>query len=63
MSARTVAARMTAFLVLLYAVFMVALLVDGIGLRTGLLPGEAPCGAHDRAGRARRRSSSRSRWP
>src|SRR3954447_14550905 len=42
MSPRTVAARMTAFLVLLYAVFMVVMLLDGIGLRTGLFPGEAP---------------------
>jgi uncharacterized membrane protein YbhN (UPF0104 family) len=44
MSARTVAARMTAFLVLLYGVFMLVLLFDGVGLRTGVLPGEAPFG-------------------
>src|SRR3954447_2940511 len=42
MSARTVASNMTAFLVLLYAVFMLAMLFDGVGLRTGVLPGEAP---------------------
>src|SRR3954465_315256 len=42
MSPRRVAARMAAFLVLLYAVFMVVMLLDGIGLRTGLFPGEAP---------------------
>jgi uncharacterized membrane protein YbhN (UPF0104 family) len=44
MSARTVAARMTAFLVLLYGVFMLALLFDGVGLQTGVLPGEDPFG-------------------
>jgi len=44
MSARTLAARMTAFLVLLYGVFMLALLFVGVGLRTGVLPGGAPFG-------------------
>jgi uncharacterized membrane protein YbhN (UPF0104 family) len=42
MRARTVAARMTAFLVLLYGVFMLALLFVGVGLRSGVLPGDAP---------------------
>jgi uncharacterized membrane protein YbhN (UPF0104 family) len=42
MTARTVAANMTAFLVLLYAVYMLALLFGGVGLRTGVLPGAAP---------------------
>ena len=42
MSARTVAARMTAFLVLLYGVFMLALLFVGVGLRSGVLSGESP---------------------
>jgi uncharacterized protein (TIRG00374 family) len=42
MERREVAARMTTFLVLLYSVYMVALVVGGIGLYTGLLPGEAP---------------------
>jgi uncharacterized membrane protein YbhN (UPF0104 family) len=42
--ARRVAASLTAFLVLLYAVFMVALLVGGVGLRLGILPGPAPFG-------------------
>jgi uncharacterized membrane protein YbhN (UPF0104 family) len=37
-----VAARMTTFLVLLYAVYMAALVLGGIGLFTGLLPGSAP---------------------
>jgi uncharacterized membrane protein YbhN (UPF0104 family) len=37
-----VAARMTTFLVLLYAVYMAALVVAGIGLYAGLLPGTAP---------------------
>jgi uncharacterized membrane protein YbhN (UPF0104 family) len=44
MSARTVAAGMTAFLVLLYGVFMLALLFVGVGMRSGALPGEAPFG-------------------
>ena len=34
-----VAARMVAFLVLLYAVYMLALVVGGLGLALGLLPG------------------------
>jgi uncharacterized protein (TIRG00374 family) len=37
-----VAARMTTFLVLLYAVYMAALVVGGIGLFAGLVPGTAP---------------------
>ncbi|MEP6954882.1 MAG: lysylphosphatidylglycerol synthase transmembrane domain-containing protein [Solirubrobacteraceae bacterium] len=37
-----VAARMVAFLVLLYAVYMLALVVGGLGLALGLLPGNAP---------------------
>src|SRR3954467_6907698 len=44
MNARTVASNMTAFLVLLYAVFTLALLFVGVGLRTGVLPGPAPFG-------------------
>jgi uncharacterized protein (TIRG00374 family) len=39
MAARVVATRMLAFLVLLYAVYAGSLLVAGIGLGTGLLPG------------------------
>jgi uncharacterized membrane protein YbhN (UPF0104 family) len=39
-----VAARMTTFLVLLYSVYMAALIVGGIGLFAGLLPGDAPVG-------------------
>ncbi|MEA2299326.1 MAG: putative heme transporter [Solirubrobacteraceae bacterium] len=39
MEARVVACRMIAFLVLLYAVYMGALFIDGIGLRTGVFPG------------------------
>jgi uncharacterized protein (TIRG00374 family) len=39
---RLVACRMIAFMVLLYAVFMIAVVVCGIGLRTGLFPGAAP---------------------
>jgi uncharacterized membrane protein YbhN (UPF0104 family) len=39
-----VGARMTTFLVLLYSVYMVALVVGGIGLYAGVLPGDAPVG-------------------
>jgi putative heme transporter len=41
---RRVAASLTAFLVLLYAVFMLALIAGGAGLRLGVLPGAAPFG-------------------
>jgi uncharacterized protein (TIRG00374 family) len=44
MPGRIVACRMIAFLVLLYMVYMAALVLDGIGLRTGVLPGSAPFG-------------------
>jgi uncharacterized membrane protein YbhN (UPF0104 family) len=39
MEARIVACRMTAFLVLLYSIFAGSMLIDGIGLGTGLFPG------------------------
>jgi uncharacterized membrane protein YbhN (UPF0104 family) len=39
-----VAARMTTFLVLLYSVYMAALVVGGAGLYLGVLPGPAPAG-------------------
>src|SRR4051795_1288502 len=39
MAARTVAVRMVAFMSLLYAVYMGALVLVGVGLRTGVLPG------------------------
>ena len=42
MDRETVTARMTTFLVLMYAVYMGALVVGGLGLWLGLLPGEAP---------------------
>jgi uncharacterized membrane protein YbhN (UPF0104 family) len=42
MTRRDVASRMTTFLVLLYAVYMLALVVGGLGLYLGLLPGSAP---------------------
>jgi len=42
MGRRTVASRMIAFLVLLYAVYMVALVLVGFGLYIGLIPGPAP---------------------
>jgi uncharacterized membrane protein YbhN (UPF0104 family) len=43
-AARRVASSVTAFLVLLYAVFMLALVLGGAGLRSGVLPGPAPFG-------------------
>src|SRR3954453_7420424 len=39
MEARDVAARMTTFMVLLYSVYMGALLIGGLGLYTGVIPG------------------------
>jgi uncharacterized protein (TIRG00374 family) len=44
MERRQTALRMVAFLVLLYAVYMVALVVFGVLLRAGVLSGEAPAG-------------------
>jgi uncharacterized membrane protein YbhN (UPF0104 family) len=44
MPRRETACRMVAFLVLLYAVYMFALVLDGILLRTGLLNGVNPAG-------------------
>jgi uncharacterized membrane protein YbhN (UPF0104 family) len=35
---------MTAFLILLYGVFMLALVIGGLGLRAGVFPGPAPFG-------------------
>ena len=42
MGTRTVACRMIAFLALLYGVYMVTLVVGGVGLYLGVFPGEAP---------------------
>ncbi len=44
MPRRRSACRMVAFLVLTYSVYMLALVLFGILLRTGVLPGEAPTG-------------------
>ncbi len=44
MGPRTVGSRMVAFMVLLYGVYMVTLLVVGLGLYFGLFPGPAPFG-------------------
>jgi uncharacterized protein (TIRG00374 family) len=44
MERRQTACRMVAFLVLLYAVYMVALVVFGVLLRVGVLSGESPAG-------------------
>jgi uncharacterized protein (TIRG00374 family) len=44
MPRRQTACRMVAFLVLLYAVYMVALVVFGVLLRTGVLNGDSPVG-------------------
>ncbi|MHB8491810.1 MAG: lysylphosphatidylglycerol synthase transmembrane domain-containing protein, partial [Solirubrobacteraceae bacterium] len=42
MARSEVASRMTAFLVLLYGVYVVAMILCGVGLYTGLLPGAHP---------------------
>ncbi len=42
MAARDIAGRLTTFYVALYALFMAALVVAGVGLRTGLFEGPAP---------------------
>jgi putative heme transporter len=42
MGRRTVASRMIAFLALLYGVYMVTMVLDGVGLYIGLIPGPAP---------------------
>ncbi|MDP8943921.1 MAG: flippase-like domain-containing protein, partial [Actinomycetota bacterium] len=44
MPRRVAACRMVAFLALLYGTYLLALVVFGLLLRTGLLPGEAPLG-------------------
>jgi uncharacterized membrane protein YbhN (UPF0104 family) len=44
MRTATVARRMVEFLVVLYSVYVVALLLAGLGLRVGILPGAAPFG-------------------
>ncbi len=44
MSRRESATRMIAFLILLYGAYLVALVLFGVLLRTGALPGEAPVG-------------------
>jgi uncharacterized membrane protein YbhN (UPF0104 family) len=42
MEARAAATRLIAFMVLLYAVYMSALVLDGVGLYIGVIPGRAP---------------------
>jgi uncharacterized membrane protein YbhN (UPF0104 family) len=42
LSARAIARRMIAFELILYTIFAGVLLIVGIGLRTGVLPGQAP---------------------
>jgi uncharacterized protein (TIRG00374 family) len=42
MARKTVAQRMVAFLVIVYGVYMLALVLVGLGLYVGLLPGSAP---------------------
>ena len=54
MGAREAARRMVAFLVLLYTVYLVALVVCGIFLRVGLFPGPSPVGMTIVPGRDRR---------
>jgi putative heme transporter len=42
MGPRTVACRMVAFLALLYGVFMATLVIGGVGLYVGVIPGQGP---------------------
>jgi uncharacterized protein (TIRG00374 family) len=42
MGARLVASRMIGFMALLYGVYMITLVVDGLGLYLGIFPGRAP---------------------
>jgi uncharacterized membrane protein YbhN (UPF0104 family) len=42
MEARSAACRMIAFLALLYGVYMLTLVIDGLGLYFGIIPGRAP---------------------
>ena len=42
MERRIVACRMVAFMCILYAVYMAALVIDGVGLYVGLFPGHSP---------------------
>jgi uncharacterized protein (TIRG00374 family) len=44
MERREVAERMIAFLVVLYGVYVFAMVVCGVGLRVGIFPGDAPFG-------------------
>jgi uncharacterized protein (TIRG00374 family) len=44
MPRRQTACRMVAFLALLYAVYMLTLVIDGVLLRSGVFPGPAPAG-------------------
>ena len=44
MPRRRSACRMVAFLVLTYSVYLIALVVFGVLLRTGVLPGDNPVG-------------------
>jgi uncharacterized protein (TIRG00374 family) len=44
MGRREITSRESTFLVLLYGIYMAVLVIGGIGLRTGLLPGPAPFG-------------------
>jgi uncharacterized protein (TIRG00374 family) len=44
LAAREVTARLATFLILLYAVFMAALVIGGLGLRSGVFAGPAPFG-------------------
>ncbi len=55
MEARDVTARMTTLLVLLYSVYMVALLLGGLGLYTGVIPGGGSFAITDPARAAGRR--------
>ena len=59
MERRETARRMVAFLVLLYTVYLLALVICGIFLRIGLFPGPSPVGMTIVPGRARRHRPDR----
>ena len=54
MPRRRSACRMVAFLALMYCVYLFALVIFGVLLRTGRAAGRQPRRRHDRAGRRRR---------
>ena len=47
MAPRIVACRLIAFMVMLYAVYMVTMVIDGVGLYLGVIPGGGSVRDHD----------------